>query len=516
MGADWGLYSAMRGQDNWQQRRADKAMELSIIEKQSQDEEKKVQKAMRAEEGINKYFDELRNMDVLAEDQERIQNVERAARAKIIKGIRDFNGDLTRYVSSGGQTDLHEYRNSVLESQEVKKAMTNKANLKNYLTDASKGDMFFHKVGVQVPKLDKDGNQMLKNGKPVYDTRMMDFDQQMALFKEGKIDQINYSGAEKKVKLNPFMFLKTPKDPRNPYSKDNLVTASNVKFQAMEMGASEQYATHLAKEYVRMTEMGGDAWRWGNKDPMEKELLQSQIDKVRASTGGGGGSSKTMITNSVIPAYQRLGTQGNPQKMDMSPKELEFWGNDLQLKYNSGTNSYKPTGALAGFDAHTGQKFDLTNALSVNMTGQVIGKPNENGATERFIVADVIYDADNPMPGNPHEESMGFANQLIDTKLKNNWMDLSEQQVGITGSEDGNVWKGQVHIPIESKISTPTYRTSMNKFLNLGTNIDAYAASATDADYYTQSFQEIMNIAEQQGVPVGQVIAEMNRMKTGQ
>ena len=53
---DWGLYQAARGSNNWEQRRADKAMNLAIIEKQSKDEQLKNAQSMAAETEINKYF----------------------------------------------------------------------------------------------------------------------------------------------------------------------------------------------------------------------------------------------------------------------------------------------------------------------------------------------------------------------------------------------------------------------------------------------------------------------------
>jgi len=120
--ADWGLYAALRGQDNWAQRRADEQMEMQVLQKHAAREEKKTQQAMMAEEGINKYLDEMANIDVLPEDQERIKEVERQARHNIVKGIAQNNGDLSRYVSSGGITDLHQYKNSILQSGEVKTA----------------------------------------------------------------------------------------------------------------------------------------------------------------------------------------------------------------------------------------------------------------------------------------------------------------------------------------------------------------------------------------------------------
>ena len=56
---DWALYSALRGKDNWAQKRQDKAINLQIIEKQNIDAQNKQKESMRAEEEINKYFDDM-------------------------------------------------------------------------------------------------------------------------------------------------------------------------------------------------------------------------------------------------------------------------------------------------------------------------------------------------------------------------------------------------------------------------------------------------------------------------
>ena len=175
--ADFGLYSALRGTDNWKQRRQDKAMNMKIVEQNALDAEAAQQQSMKAETEINKYFEDMQNLEVLPEDQERVKQIEQNSRASVVKGIAKYNGDLKRYMSSGGITDLGAYKNSVMKSQEVKQAMSNKTNLNAYLTDAAKGDRFFKKVDVE--------------GKP------MNFDEQMALFRAGKISKINYNGSEK-------------------------------------------------------------------------------------------------------------------------------------------------------------------------------------------------------------------------------------------------------------------------------------------------------------------------------
>ena len=87
MGADWGLYSALRGQDNWAQKRQDKMQNLMILERREQRAQQDLEKQMQLEQGMQKYFDEISKLDALAEDQGRIEEKEKEARRNIYKGI---------------------------------------------------------------------------------------------------------------------------------------------------------------------------------------------------------------------------------------------------------------------------------------------------------------------------------------------------------------------------------------------------------------------------------------------
>jgi len=278
--ADWGLYSTLRGTDNWAQRRQDKAMNMQIVQQQSADEEKKTQQSMLAEENINAYLNEMAAIDVLPEDQERIKEVERSSRQNIIEGIARNNGDLSRYVSSGGITELNEYKNSILQSGEVKTALSNKENMAKIIADKQRGNRWFAPVETDVPQfkegepvLDEDGNQVVKPTK-------LTIDQQIGLYKRGVIKQINYNGSEEKKDINAMSFKGTYKDHNNP-TGPNEVTASDIMFKAMADGASEEYAKHLANTYVERWKAGKEkgmdlSWKWKSMSELEEQGLKAE------------------------------------------------------------------------------------------------------------------------------------------------------------------------------------------------------------------------------------------------
>ena len=114
MGADWGLYSALRGQDNWAQKRQDKMQNLMLLEKREQKAQKDLADQNQIEQGMQEYFDEISKLDALAEDQGRIQEEEKNARRNIYKGIAAVNGNLKAYMSTGGISALSEYKRTIL------------------------------------------------------------------------------------------------------------------------------------------------------------------------------------------------------------------------------------------------------------------------------------------------------------------------------------------------------------------------------------------------------------------
>jgi len=280
--ADWGLYSALRGTDDWATKRQDKQMNLLAAEKMEARQQNKVAQSAAAEASIAKYMEELQNLKTTPEDQERVAQAEKRARQSIVKGIANSNGDLRKYMSTGGITALNDYKTSVMQSEEVKQAGVNSINLKNYLKQDAKGNQRHKLVDVTVPMQDANGNPILDaEGNQQTETKKMSFQDQYNLYKSGKIKQINYSGSEARVNMGIEDFNRMYKNPRNKYQKDNYVTESNVYEKMLSKGASKEYATEQAKRYGNMEKAGGDAWRWNSGDINELKLKQQELSLKR-------------------------------------------------------------------------------------------------------------------------------------------------------------------------------------------------------------------------------------------
>ena len=482
---DFGLYQALRGTDNWAQKRQDKMQSLMIARERDQNSQKELKQSMELEQGMQKYFDEMKNLDALSEDQGRINDEEKKARRKIYKGIAAANGNLKAYMSSGGISAMSDYRNSVLNSEAAKNAATNKANYANWMKDASDGK-FINEVNVEVPIM-KDGEPALDdNGKPKTQIKSVSMKQQAALFQKGIIKRMNYGGAEEAVKINMFDFADQAKDPNNPYYAEN-VTTSDIITLARSRGASLAQARSIAKDYAMNTASSGQAWKWGKEDYDEALLKQAKAAKLRGLGRGKEGSSKTMITNQLAPALLNRLPEGG--KTQFGLKDDKMWSDVYGLRSDSKTNMTKPTRPLVITDRDTDAVYDASNVLDIKFTGEYIKK---NG--EVYAVTDVVYDADEPRNKNPHVEDFFGKNNLTDDDTRHNWQFVdagdvwNENQLDAAEIDSGkDVVRGQGLVALGSKLRDPVFKDSMNKFRGITTAQHGISPSTTNQDYYDQA-----------------------------
>ncbi len=499
MGADWGLYTALRGTDNWQQRRADKQMNMAALEKRAQMTELAEQKRLKSEEYLNKYMTELQNMEVLTEDKERVAAAEKKARQNVIQGIKSYNGDLSRFMSSGGLTELNNYKNSLMQSDEVKNAMQSKASLKNFLDAQAKG-LYVHKVKVPVQVTDENGNT-----KTVM--KRITFQEQYQLFKEGKINKLDYTAGEKEVNVTPFAFSQAYKDPRNKASKDNIVTASNIYNYAKGEGASEQYARDHAEDYVAKVKAGGETWKWKAMDDYELALQQAKMNKLRGGSGGGGGGGQTVLNQFQA---KKEGTLPG-QSFSLPPSAYKFMTDVLGLSTNEKTGqtlSRQPLGAI-NFNAKDNkgnyENYDLSKAYSVdilNKNGFYKGPDNK-----MYLKANAIFPADETN-GTPSEEGIFYVNQNSEVAEKGFEYSPDAEEFGIKNPDliDKDAYRGIVYIPIDNFMSDQFVLDEYNKkYRNITSNLEG-AGVSFDVEEQTKSvYNRIKTLQDETGLSQNEI-----------
>ena len=278
---NYALYSALRGTDDWKQRRADEKYNLALQEKMAQRESEKTAKQMQYQEYYHKYMQQLQEMEVLGADQERIKQAELEARQNVVKGVAKYGGDITRFMQGGGVTILENYENQLMNDQRVKQALSNKANYAQILKAKSEGK-FVYQAPVRLAVKDPEtGKQKIdpKTGEPIFETKMVDASEQIAMHSDGLIDKILFTGAEDDIDVTyeDFWKHKKPKDPNNPYSKDTWVSWRDVYLRLKEKGAGDQQARYKAQKYAEQVNAGMKPWSWYKGDELDMKLKKARL-----------------------------------------------------------------------------------------------------------------------------------------------------------------------------------------------------------------------------------------------
>lgn len=481
MGADWGLYSALRGQDNWAQKRKDKMDSLMILERREKKAENDLAKEVQLEQGMQEYFDEIAKLDALAEDQGRIQEEEKNARRNIYKGIAAVNGNLKAYMSTGGVSALSEYKRTILGSEAVKNAALNKVNMANFIKDKSEGK-YVRKVKVEIPVMDGDKPKLDKNGNPVTKTEERTVEEQIKLFKDGVIKKINYNGAERKVKLDPLKFSKTTKNPNDPYNAA-VVTTDDVYVYAIEQGASPEYANQIAVEYGKSKIKSGKPWYWGKDDYYADMEKAAKASKYSSSSSSSSGSSGTRILNQTAPRLQRAADQAKQTGEDVTealgPKETVFFKDIYNLNYDKTTKTTSGFSSnIVAIDPITRKNIVLDNAIDLSISDQYIVAPDGR----KYIRATATYVADQPIDGNPHKENFFNVNKLNDGASRNNWTFLNADETNIAYDKldlnsSTDLVKGDVYIDITSKMGNQAIVDQLNQYVKITDKYDNSAAT---------------------------------------
>lgn len=481
--ADFGLYSALRGQDVWNVKRQDAAMGMQIAQIREQRAEQDLQKQNQIDAGMQAAYDELANLDVLPEDAERIKAIEQQSRKSIVKGIAKNNGDLKRYMSLGGQKDLQGYRSSVLGSEQYKNAMANKMNLSSYVKDRS-DNKFLKSTLVDVPQMDEKTGQMVT--KPM----QLSFEQQMKLFQDKKIERLNYGGSEDKVNISIKDFADDFKNSLNPYQQDNVVSVSNIYEKAMSMGASEEQAQKQAQSYGNMVKQGGDYWTWKAGDINELNMKREDMQMKREMHSA---KLREMATKEKATGVQKRNTLGNIQEYlapnssaPMLPNHIEMWSKVLGLT---------PIGE--GKNTFAGGKFKFTgDVLASDLStkipaggGEIIPDPisgslftyRKGPDGKMYMSANMMFDDDDAAVADSGFFGTGLG-QGVRPELKNKIKKNGSERT--FGFADDN-YSLEVNIPLDTYFNNEEFRMGANQKFNVTTN-----ATNAAVDYTSGAKQE--------------------------
>jgi len=249
--ADFGLYSALsQPRRNWAQVRQDRMMELGMLQSMQQDLQQRVQAESQARAGVVEYMNQLQQVSVLEGDYEKITTLEKSERQKIIEGIQKAGNNVQKFLNGDGISILNNYRNNIIQSDEMRNAIGNK------LAFAQAGlDKYLGRIAR--PVFDEQGNRIT-------------FEQQMEQFQNGERERLEYGGSVEPIDMTKIRAIVQSTYGEDRY-KRQAAGADDIYNIARELGAEDWMAEDIRDGYMAGVEAGAEPLYF-NQDTFKEEM----------------------------------------------------------------------------------------------------------------------------------------------------------------------------------------------------------------------------------------------------
>lgn len=275
---DWGMLGALAGTDNWASIKAEKAKELQYVALQNSLIQQRIADQQRSAAEVQEYLNTMSKLSVLDPDKAKIQAKEEELRAPIREGLMKANGDLRKYMLTGGLQELNKYRENLLGSDEAKRGLANAYNYQQYMADLKAG-----LVGRKSTWLDKATGA----------NKTAAFEDMLAAFNAGELDALNYRGGYKRPDLTGMREGFGKVYGKDPYAREavNAQTHYDYAFrEGKKEGLNDEdatdFATNATKEYINAVNSGGTPLYFGQKDPSARALNYARIAKLNSGDDG--------------------------------------------------------------------------------------------------------------------------------------------------------------------------------------------------------------------------------------
>lgn len=279
MALDVNLYNAIRQESLYDKKKQNAAENMMLQEKMLQRQQKKEAEQLHMQESREIFLDQIQQTinQFLPEDADRIKQVEMQQRQSVYNAVKDAGGDMKRFYMMGGHKVLRDYKNSIMNSEQVTKGLKNRSQMQQISKDFSEGKIF-HDVTVDVTT---------ESGEK--EKRQVSVNEALDLFRNGYIDHIPYNGSEKPVDVDFTKFAKNYAS-RSPY-KATRVTKQDLIYALQLEGQSPDIARRVAEQYVVGQSNGEDvtAGFWGLKDFDYTSVNRMWGLGGRGGSSGGGG-----------------------------------------------------------------------------------------------------------------------------------------------------------------------------------------------------------------------------------
>ncbi len=334
--ADWGTYSALRGRkEDFSQKRQDFAANIEAQQAQVQLDDLRIKEQQASRTAVENYFSELESMDMPEPSKNRVRNLIDNYKPAIREAISKANGDYNKFMLSGGQALLNQFKIDVVSSEEVKDGLLSKASL---LTSQQNG--LAGKI-----------HRMVNYERPDGQYERLPFNVAKKKYEDGELDYLPYSGAFEPTdfsKYNQYF----ANNFRSGVPKSEPVTAEDMFDFALRIHGDEAYAAQVRDEYQAQMQQGLKPYFWGvNRLP--------QTDPNRG--GGSGGQGNVSLIESL---------------QDPSSYTKENTSVDLTLSPNAESNKAN-TSIMALTDKAGEELFKVTQVSNANISNETANRISE-------------------------------------------------------------------------------------------------------------------------------------------
>lgn len=244
MGLDFSGLIALSGKSPWEEIRQGKANDLKMVMMQESLTQKGLDEQLAAQKQLGEYQQILAEASsrVMPPDFDRLKEHEQTLRAdfkkKLTEGLQKSNGNLKKWIESGGVIDMNNYKNSLLEGEAMQTGLQNAHNYGLAFAD--------RKAGLTA----RDVKRLDASGQPV----LMDVNEQFEKFKKGDIKNLEYDGAYQMPVFDTKVFNEIIGNPNDPYQVIPVDAKSlgNIAYiEFIRKGVPEEDAVLAAKKYQR-------------------------------------------------------------------------------------------------------------------------------------------------------------------------------------------------------------------------------------------------------------------------
>jgi len=138
---DWGLASGLDAINDTYGRRRSKDRGIKLMQQMEQSKIMRENRDIASQEAMAKWQDQINeySSQLLAPDQQKVIDNAHSYQEEIQNKIKEFGGDISRFMANGGISLMNEYKNKVIYSDQSIKYKQNKENMNRILEIQAKG-----------------------------------------------------------------------------------------------------------------------------------------------------------------------------------------------------------------------------------------------------------------------------------------------------------------------------------------------------------------------------------------